>query len=92
MVRVSYFSFRCGIDVRFLVWIVSTEQLLAWVRDPTPVGQLDGFDALRCSTPDVQENICNGMPEREKGLLAHCPFSEFPFFTCVSRAHTSGYT
>ncbi|KAF8999717.1 hypothetical protein BDZ89DRAFT_1027793 [Hymenopellis radicata] len=71
------------------VWIVSTEQLLAWVRNPTPVGQLDNFDALRCSTPDVQENICNGMPERERGLLAHCPFSEFPFFTCYGCPETT---
>ncbi|KAF9025089.1 hypothetical protein BDZ89DRAFT_1092694 [Hymenopellis radicata] len=34
------------------VWIVSTEQLLAWVRNPTPVAQLDSLEALHCSTPD----------------------------------------
>lgn len=27
--------------------------------------------------------ICNGMPQNEKGLLSHCAFSDFPFYTCV---------
>ncbi|KAF9020179.1 hypothetical protein BDZ89DRAFT_1138845 [Hymenopellis radicata] len=58
------------------VWIVSTEQLVAWVQDPTPVVQLDNFNVLRCSTPDVQENICNGMPERENGQAVQCTFPD----------------
>jgi hypothetical protein len=66
------------------VWIVSTEQLLAWVQNPQPISQLDQVDALKCSTPQVSQQICNGMPQSEAGLLEHCPFSDFPWSTCVS--------
>ncbi|KAL7410239.1 hypothetical protein BDY24DRAFT_400595 [Mrakia frigida] len=66
------------------VWIVSNEQLLAWVRDPVPTSQLNSSPALRCSTPDLPEEakICNGMDGHEDGLLERCPFEDFPFFTC----------
>lgn len=67
-----------------LVWIVSSEQLLAWVQTPQSVSDLNNFDALKCSTPDVDASlqICNGIPQNEQGLLSHCAFSDFPFFTC----------
>ncbi|KAF8079249.1 hypothetical protein FPV67DRAFT_1404049 [Lyophyllum atratum] len=66
------------------VWIVSNEQLLAWVRNPVPVSQLDSFAPLRCATPDVDSTlkICNGMPQNEAGILSHCAFPDFPFYTC----------
>ncbi|KAL1712211.1 hypothetical protein EV715DRAFT_214110 [Schizophyllum commune] len=64
------------------VWIVSNEQLLAWVRDPKPVSQLDSVGALKCSTPSVDKNICNGMPDKESGLQSKCTFDEYPFDTC----------
>ncbi|KAJ7608729.1 hypothetical protein FB45DRAFT_876987 [Roridomyces roridus] len=35
------------------VWIVSNEQLLAWVKNPVPISQLDTVEALKCSTPQV---------------------------------------
>ncbi|KAI0673863.1 hypothetical protein C8Q78DRAFT_969284 [Trametes maxima] len=65
-------------------WIVSSEQLLAWVRNPVPVSQLDSFAPLKCSTPAVDSSvkICNGMPQNEAGLQAHCAFPDFPFYTC----------
>jgi hypothetical protein len=67
------------------VWIVSNEQLLAWVQNPVPVSQLGSVDALKCSTPqvDASQKICNGIPQNENGLLSHCAFSDFPFYTCV---------
>ncbi|EGN93745.1 hypothetical protein SERLA73DRAFT_189512 [Serpula lacrymans var. lacrymans S7.3] len=66
------------------VWIVSNEQLLAWVQNPVPVSQLSSVDALKCPTPsvDASKKICNGMPQNEAGLLSHCDFSDFPFYTC----------
>jgi peptidoglycan/xylan/chitin deacetylase (PgdA/CDA1 family) len=66
------------------VWIVSNEQLLDWVQHPVPVSQLDQVSSLRCATPDVDSSrqICNGIPQNEQGLLSHCDFSDFPFFTC----------
>ncbi|KAF8204065.1 hypothetical protein BJ912DRAFT_941794 [Pholiota molesta] len=66
------------------VWIVSNEQLLDWVRHPVPVSQLDSVASLKCTTPavDASQKICNGIPQNEAGLLAHCPFSDFPFYTC----------
>ena len=66
------------------VWIVSNEQLLAWVQNPKPISQLDQVEALTCSTPQVSQNICNGMPDNEAGLLEHCAFPDFPWYTCVS--------
>ncbi len=72
-----------------LVWIVSNEQLLAWVQNPVPVDQLDDFEPLKCSTPQVDAKICNGMPDNEAGLLDRCNFSDFPFFTCVSCSRLS---
>jgi peptidoglycan/xylan/chitin deacetylase (PgdA/CDA1 family) len=64
------------------VWIVSSEQLLAWVQNPTKLSDLNNFAGLKCSTPQVDKNICNGMPDKEKGLLAKCAFSDAPFNTC----------
>ncbi|KAJ7045231.1 hypothetical protein C8F04DRAFT_1068164 [Mycena alexandri] len=46
------------------VWIVSNEQLLAWVKNPKKVSELDQVDALKL------------------GLLSHCDFPDFPFYTC----------
>jgi hypothetical protein len=28
--------------------------------------------------------ICNGILQNENGLLSHCAFGDFPFFTCMS--------
>ncbi|KAG2352794.1 hypothetical protein BDR07DRAFT_1436014 [Suillus spraguei] len=66
------------------VWIVSNEQLLAWVRNPVAVSDLDSFEPLKCPTPQVDPslNICNGIPQNEAGLLEECDFPDFPFFTC----------
>jgi hypothetical protein len=66
------------------VWIVSSEQLLDWVRNPVPASQLNNLDSFRCSTPQVDPStkICSGIPQNEAGLLSHCPFPDFPFYTC----------
>ncbi|KAH9932130.1 uncharacterized protein BXZ73DRAFT_90049 [Epithele typhae] len=65
-------------------WIVSSEQLLAWVRNPTKLSDLNNFAPLKCSTPAIDDSvkICNGMPSHEAGLIQLCPFSDFPFYTC----------
>lgn len=72
------------------VWIVSNEQLLAWVQNPVPLSQLDTIEALKCSTPDVDPSlqVCNGIPQNEVGLVQECAFSDFPFYTCVSTSTT----
>jgi len=66
------------------VWIVSNEQLLAWMQNPVPLAQLGNVDALKCSTPqvDASKKICNGIPQNEAGLVQECPFPDFPFYTC----------
>ncbi|KAI0706171.1 hypothetical protein BC835DRAFT_1223104, partial [Cytidiella melzeri] len=66
------------------VWIVSTEQLLSWVQNPVPASQLNSLKDFQCSTPQIDPStpICNGIPQNEAGLLSHCPFPDFPFFTC----------
>jgi hypothetical protein len=66
------------------VWIISNEQLLAWVQNPVPISQLNSFEPLKCTTPQVDASlkICNGIPQNEAGLLSHCPFSDFPWYTC----------
>ncbi|KAF8910189.1 hypothetical protein CPB84DRAFT_1743632 [Gymnopilus junonius] len=66
------------------VWIVSSIQLLEWVRNPVPISQLNNFAPLKCTAPaiDASQHICNGIPQNEAGLLSHCAFSDFPFYTC----------
>ncbi|KDR85820.1 hypothetical protein GALMADRAFT_132466 [Galerina marginata CBS 339.88] len=66
------------------VWIVSNIQLLQWVQNPVPVSQLSSFAPLKCTSPqvDTSQKICNGIPQNENGLLSHCAFSDFPFYTC----------
>ncbi|TFK24271.1 hypothetical protein FA15DRAFT_669712 [Coprinopsis marcescibilis] len=66
------------------VWIVSNEQLLDWVRNPVPASQVGSIPSFQCrpTRPDPAVPICNGVPSNQGGLLARCPFSEFPFFTC----------
>ncbi|KIY51975.1 hypothetical protein FISHEDRAFT_63969 [Fistulina hepatica ATCC 64428] len=71
------------------VWIVSDEQLLAWVRNPVKVCRVPSHLAHVTLSPtflnpkiDNSSKICNGMPAHEEGLLAHCAFSDFPFYTC----------
>ena len=73
-----------NLSVFFAVWIVSSEQLLEWVRNPVPVSQLNDFAPLKCSTPAVDSSlkICNGIPQNEQGLIELCAFSDFPFYTC----------
>jgi len=77
---------ECFWNLRLIpaVWIVSNEQLLDWIRNPVPVSQLDQVASLKCTTPQVDASmkICNGMPQNEEGLLSHCAFSDFPFYTC----------
>ncbi len=50
-----------------------------------PLSQLNDFAPLKCSTPAVDSSlkICNGIPQNEAGLLSHCAFNDFPFYTCV---------
>ncbi|KAI0304725.1 hypothetical protein BC826DRAFT_1100522 [Russula brevipes] len=64
------------------VWIVSTRQLLEWVRNPVPLSELNSFDALKCPLPTINQSICDGIPANEAGLLNRCNFSDFPFYTC----------
>jgi hypothetical protein len=66
------------------VWIVSNEQLLDWVQHPVPVSQLGSSNSIKCTSPqvDASQKICNGIPQNENGLLSHCAFPDFPFFTC----------
>ncbi|KAK1229475.1 hypothetical protein PQX77_007473 [Marasmius sp. AFHP31] len=74
------------------VWIVSSAQLLAWVKNPVAVSQLDSFEPLKCTSPAIDPNtkICNGVPQNEEGLLSHCAFPDFPFYTCPNGANLTG--
>src|SRR6266436_7783619 len=71
---------RRSSDLGVTVWIVSTEQLLAWVQNPVPLSELNSFDPLKCSTPQVNQSICDGIPVNEQGLLDRCNFADFPFY------------
>lgn len=70
------------------VWIVSNEQLLAWMKNPVTADKLNTLPEFQCKTPNVSQKICNGMPDLETGLLEHCigdpgtALNESPFFTC----------
>lgn len=43
------------------VWIVTNQQLLAWMRNPVPASQLNTIPEFQCQRPQVTANICNGM-------------------------------
>jgi len=64
------------------VWIITNYQLLEWVRNPTPISQLNSFAPFQCETPQVNAKICNGIPADEAGLVQECDFPDFPFWTC----------
>ncbi|TFK66176.1 hypothetical protein BDN72DRAFT_158724 [Pluteus cervinus] len=64
------------------VWLVSNEQLLDWVRNPVPLSQLNNVASFKCSVPNIGRQICNGVPQNEDGLLAHCASETAPFYTC----------
>ncbi|GAA5858698.1 hypothetical protein JCM8547_001429 [Rhodosporidiobolus lusitaniae] len=64
------------------VWIVSNVQMLDWLKNPVPNSQIDQVEGLKCSTPDIDDKICNGMMPNEVGLLNKCPFENFPWTTC----------
>lgn len=78
------------------VWLVSNEQLLAWMRNPVKVSELNTLDEFKCQTPSVSAKICNGMPSNEAGLLQHCisdaqgdPLNNSPFYTCYGCPSTT---
>jgi hypothetical protein len=66
------------------VWIISNQQLLKWMQNPTKISDLNNFDGLKCSSPavDASMKVCNGVPQNEAGLVQECSFSDFPFYTC----------
>ena len=66
------------------VWVVTNEQLIAWMRNLVPASQLNTLKEFQCQRPQVSGQVCNGIPENEAGLLDHCSFSDFPWSTCVS--------
>lgn len=43
------------------VWIVTNQQLLAWMRNPVPVSQLNSIPEFQCKVPQISATICNGM-------------------------------
>uniref|UniRef100_V5ESH3 Polysaccharide deacetylase n=2 Tax=Kalmanozyma brasiliensis (strain GHG001) TaxID=1365824 RepID=V5ESH3_KALBG len=77
------------------VWIVSNEQLLAWMRNPVPASQLNTLDAFKCTTPAVSQRICNGFASNNN-LLEHCisntagdALNNSPFYTCYGCPETT---
>ncbi|KAF7340969.1 Kinase-like protein [Mycena sanguinolenta] len=83
------------------VWIVSNEQLLAWVKNPVTVANVGSVDALKCNMPqvDASQKIRNGIPANEARLLSHCAFQISRFtplrplhFTIPSSFFTSSPT
>lgn len=66
------------------VWIITNYQLVQWMQNPTPISGLNDFAPFKCPVPQVNTQICNGIPADELGLVQNCDFSDFPFGTCVS--------
>lgn len=77
------------------VWLVTNQQLLAWMRNPVKASELNTIDEFKCQTPTVSEKICNGLPG-EESLLQHCisntagdPLNNSPFYTCYGCPETT---
>ncbi|GAA5963160.1 hypothetical protein JCM21900_002935 [Sporobolomyces salmonicolor] len=62
------------------VWLVSNQQLLAWMKNPVTNANIAQVQELGCSVPDVPASaqMCNGIPQNEMGLLNKCDFTDFP--------------
>ena len=69
---------------------VTNQQLLAWMQNPVPASQLGSLPAFGCSRPVVDPalKICNGIQQNELGLLANCPFPDFPWVSPTAGRHT----
>ena len=70
-----------GAAIAFADGKVTNQQLLAWMQNPVPASQLGSLPAFGCSRPVVDPalKICNGIQQNELGLLANCPFPDFPW-------------
>ncbi|PWN22436.1 hypothetical protein BCV69DRAFT_281430 [Microstroma glucosiphilum] len=78
------------------VWLVTNQQLLAWIRNPVKASELNTLDEFKCNTPNVTQPICSGIPHLEAGLLQHCisdvagdPLNNSPFYTCYGCPETT---
>jgi len=68
-------EFRIPCLTKTAIWMVLKEPL-AWIRNALPVSQLDSF-AL-----NAKNELCNGMPANEEGLVGHCASNGSSFCTC----------
>lgn len=65
------------------VWIVTNQQLIAWMRNPVPVSRLNEIEEFGCQVPKVDAAICNGMYPNSVGLIQTCPFPDVSSYSCT---------
>lgn len=61
-------------------WFVTSQQLLAWMKNPVPADQLKTFEPFSCQVPKVGKEICNGLDDNgdgniDEGLIETCNFN-----------------
>ncbi|CAG8560891.1 7182_t:CDS:2, partial [Acaulospora morrowiae] len=69
------------------VWFVTSQQLIAWMKNPVPVSQLNTYEPFQCKIPKVGTEICNGLDDTgsgkiDAGLTESCNFNTEIWSTC----------
>ncbi|KAL1917517.1 uncharacterized protein VTP21DRAFT_3910 [Calcarisporiella thermophila] len=69
------------------VWMVNNQQLLEWMLNPVPKGELGAQKYMACDVPKLGREICNGLDDNgdgqiDEGVLESCNFQTGLFRTC----------
>ncbi|RIA97714.1 hypothetical protein C1645_751818 [Glomus cerebriforme] len=68
-------------------WVVTSQQLLEWMKNPVPADQLKTYAPFSCQVPKIGKEICNGLDDNgngqiDEGLLESCNFNTVVWSTC----------
>ncbi|KAI9483884.1 MAG: hypothetical protein EXX96DRAFT_500390 [Benjaminiella poitrasii] len=87
----SVVSFIKSLEGKPDVWFVTNAQLLQWMQNPVPASQLADQPYMKCNTPQVGKEICNGLEDItitngvvSSSLLNTCSFGTSSWATCFN--------
>lgn len=49
------------------VWVVTNQQLLAWMKNPVKASELGSQPYMKCEQPVLPNEICNGLDDNNSG-------------------------
>lgn len=51
------------------VWVVSNQQLLAWMKNPVKASEMANQPYMKCEKPVLPSEICNGLDDSNSGRI-----------------------